>query len=121
MPDAMLETKARELGRLIGQSEEYKLVKRANDALSSDSEAVALLREMENLRREAQTMLARGEEPTEDMEQQLDERLMKVQANSAYQRVAASQENLDKVMRRVNEWITEGIVKGAESSIITLA
>lgn len=121
MPDGMLETKAGELGRLIGQSEEYKLVKRANEALANDRDAVALLREMENLRREAQAMLARGEEPTEEMERQLDERLMKVQGNPAYQRVAASQENLDKLMRRVNDWITEGIVKGAESSIITLA
>ena len=43
-----------------------------------------------------------------------------MQANPAYQRVAVAQENLDKVMRRVNDWISDGITKGAQSSIITL-
>ena len=115
-----LEDKAIELGRLIGQSDEYRAVTRANEGLTSDSEATAVLRKMEGLRREAQAMLQRGEEPTEDMEKQLDELLTQVQANPAYQRVAVAQENLDKVMRRVNDWISDGITKGAQSSIITL-
>jgi cell fate (sporulation/competence/biofilm development) regulator YlbF (YheA/YmcA/DUF963 family) len=79
-----------------------------------------VLREMEALRRNAQAMLERGEEPTEEMEKQLDELLSKVQTNPAYQRVAVAQENLDKIMRLVNDWISDGISKGAQSSIITL-
>ena len=67
----MLEDKAKELGRLIGQSPEYKAVKRANEELSADREAVALLRELEKLREDAQSMIARGEQPTEEMEQKL--------------------------------------------------
>lgn len=115
-----LEDKALELGRLIGQSDEYRAVTRANEGLSADADATAVLRQMEGLRRDAQAMLQRGEEPTEDMEKQLDDMLTKVQANPAYQRVAVAQENLDKVMRRVNDWISDGITKGAQSSIITL-
>ena len=49
----MLDEKARELGRLIGQSSEYQAVKRANDALNNDRDAVALLRKMDQLRDEA--------------------------------------------------------------------
>lgn len=115
-----LEDKARDLGRLIGQSDEYRAVTRANEALNSDPEATTILKQMDTLRRDAQAMLQRGEEPTQEMEQQLDEMLMKVQTNDAYQRVAAAQENLDKLMRRVNDWISDGIAKGAQSSIITL-
>lgn len=115
-----LEDKALELGRLIGQSDEYRAVTRANEGLSADTDATAVLRQMEGLRRDAQAMLQRGEEPTEDMEKQLDDMLTKVQGNPAYQRVAVAQENLDKVMRRVNDWISDGITKGAQSSIITL-
>jgi len=115
-----LEDKARELGRLIGQSDEYRAVTRANEALAADGEATALLRQMEGLRREAQAMMQRGDEPTDDMEKQLDALLTKVQTNPSYQRVAVAQENLDKVMRHVNDWITDGIQKGAQSSIITL-
>ena len=115
-----LEDKAHELGRMIGQSDEYRAVTRANDALNNDADATAILRQMDTLRRDAQSMLQRGEEPTEAMEQQLDEMLMKVQGNSTYQRVAAAQENIDKLMRRVNDWISDGIAQGAQSSIITL-
>jgi cell fate (sporulation/competence/biofilm development) regulator YlbF (YheA/YmcA/DUF963 family) len=115
-----LEDKARELGRIIGQSDEYRAVTRANEALTADAEATAVLRQMEGLRREAQAMLQRGEEPTEAMEKQLDDLLTKVQSNPSYQRVAVAQENLDKVMRHVNDWISDGIQKGAQSSIITL-
>src|SRR4030042_1069847 len=57
----MLEDKAKELGRLIGQSAEYKAVKRANDELAADREAVALLRELEKLREDAQSMIGRAE------------------------------------------------------------
>jgi cell fate (sporulation/competence/biofilm development) regulator YlbF (YheA/YmcA/DUF963 family) len=115
-----LEDKARELGRIIGQSDEYRAVTRANESLASDAAATAVLREMEALRRNAQAMLERGEEPTEEMEKQLDDLLSKVQTNPAYQRVAVAQENLDKIMRLVNDWISDGISKGAQSSIITL-
>jgi len=116
----MLEDKAKELGRLIGQSPEYKAVKRANDELSGDREAVALLRELEKLREDAQSMIARGEQPTEEMERKLDELLGKVQSHRVYQAVAVAQENFDKLMMRANEWILDGIKKGAQSPIITL-
>jgi cell fate (sporulation/competence/biofilm development) regulator YlbF (YheA/YmcA/DUF963 family) len=116
----MFEEKALELGRLIGQSEEYKAVVRANDALKEDAEAVGYLHRMDQLRQEAAAMMQRGEEPSEAMEGELDELLGKVQAMPVYQRMAVTQENLDKLMRRVNEWIGAGIEKGSKSQIITL-
>lgn len=116
----MLDEKARELGRLIGQSAEYQAVKRANESLNGDRDAVALLRQMDQLRDQAQRMIESGENPTQEMEQQLDELLGKVQGNPNYQRAIAAQENFDKTMLQVNNWITEGIRKGATSSIITL-
>ena len=64
----MIEDKAKELGRLIGQSSEYQAVKRASDALNEDKDTVALLQKMEQLRVDAQRMMQRGERPTEEME-----------------------------------------------------
>ncbi len=116
----MIEDKAKELGRLIGQSPEYQAVKRANDALGQDQAAVALLKQMEQLRMNAQQMLQRGERPTEEMEKQLDALLGQVQSQSVYQRLVAAQENFDKTMSKVNDWIVDGIERGATSSIITL-
>jgi cell fate (sporulation/competence/biofilm development) regulator YlbF (YheA/YmcA/DUF963 family) len=116
----VIEERARDVGRLLGQSKEYQELKRANDALAQDQAAVALLKQMEQLRSDAQKMMARGERPTAEMEQQLDGLLQKVQVQATYQRLIAAQENFDKLMQRVNEWILEGIEKGAASPIIML-
>ena len=116
-----LEEKARDLGRFIGQSSEYQALRRANDALGADREAIDMLRRMEQLRLDAHKMLERGERPTEEMERQLDTLLGQVQVNPTYQRLVVAQENFDKVMSHVNEWILQGIEKGAASPIITLS
>jgi cell fate (sporulation/competence/biofilm development) regulator YlbF (YheA/YmcA/DUF963 family) len=115
----MLNERAVELGRLIGQSTEYQAVKRENAALNEDAEAMALLQKMEGLRTSAQQMIERGDQPTE-MEQELDRLLTEVQTNPTYQRVIVTNENFDKVMVQVNQWILDGMRKGAASPIITL-
>ena len=111
----MIDQKAKDLGRLLGQSDEYKALKRANDDLGADRDAVSNLQRMETLRRDAQRMIQAGQEPTQEMEQELDELLGKVQVTSAYQRAIAAQENFDKLMMQVNQWIAEGIKSGAAS------
>jgi cell fate (sporulation/competence/biofilm development) regulator YlbF (YheA/YmcA/DUF963 family) len=117
----MTEDKAKELGRLIGQSPEYQAVKRSSDALNEDKDTVALLQRMEDLRMNAQRMMQKGERPTEEMERELDTLLGQIQGRPSYQRLLVAQENFDKIMARVNDWILEGIEKGATSSIITLS
>jgi cell fate (sporulation/competence/biofilm development) regulator YlbF (YheA/YmcA/DUF963 family) len=116
----MIEDKAKELGRLIGQSPEYQAVKRASTALNEDGDTVTLLQQMEKLRMDAARMMQRGERPTEEMEKQLDGLLGQIQGRSSYQRLLVAQENFDKTMAKVNDWILEGIERGATSSIITL-
>ncbi len=116
----MLEEKSRDIGRLIGQSPEYQALKRANDDLGAEQQAVVLLQEMERIRGDAQRMIEAGQHPTPEMEQRLDELLEQIQVQPVYQRAIAAQENFDKLMMRVNQWIMEGIRKGATSSIITL-
>jgi cell fate (sporulation/competence/biofilm development) regulator YlbF (YheA/YmcA/DUF963 family) len=115
-----IEDKAKDLGRLIGQSSEYQALKRANDGLAQDQEALGVLRRMEQLRMDAHRMIEGGQRPTPEMEQELDGLLQKVQVNPTYQRLLVAQENFDKTMGKVNEWILEGIERGAASPIITL-
>lgn len=116
----MIDDKAKELGRLVGQSSEYQTLKRASDALNEDKDTVALLQRMEKLRIDAQRAMAKGERPTPEMERQLDTLLGQIQGRSSYQRLLVAQETFDKVMQKVNDWIMEGIERGAASPIITL-
>ena len=46
----MLDEKAKELGRTIGQSTEYQALKRSNDLLTEDTEASTVLRRLTQLR-----------------------------------------------------------------------
>jgi len=55
------------------------------------------------------------------MEQELDDLLSEIQRQPAYQRAVSAQENFDKLMMRVNQWIMDGMKKGATSSIISLS
>ncbi|MGH9886093.1 MAG: YlbF family regulator, partial [bacterium] len=100
----MIEDKAKDLGRLIGQSSEYQAVKRASDSLNEDKDTVTLLQRMEQLRVDAQRMVQRGERPTDAMERELDTLLGQIQSRSSYQRLLVAQENFDKIMGRVNDW-----------------
>jgi cell fate (sporulation/competence/biofilm development) regulator YlbF (YheA/YmcA/DUF963 family) len=117
----MIDAKAKELGRMLGQSDQYKALKRSNDGLGADPEAVRMLRRMEELRNDAQRMIEGGQEPTPEMEQEMDTLLGHVQGSPAYQQAVAAQENFDKLMMQVNNWIAEGIKSGAASPIITLS
>ena len=75
---------------------------------------------MEGLRTAAQQMIERGEQPTAEMEAGTRPPPREVQTNPTYQRVIVTNENFDKVMVQVNQWILDGMRKGAASPIITL-
>jgi len=117
----MLDEKAKDLGRQIGQSPEYQALKRFNDALMQDAEAAPVLRQLSELRGQAEEYLERGENPPMELEESLNTLMLSFQTNTAYQSANSAQINFDKLMVRVNEWISEGIRSGAVSKIITLS
>ncbi len=116
----MIHDKAAELGRLIGQSEEYKALRRADDLVRDQDE---LKEKMDRLAQLAQAMEQTpldGEPPAEQIEA-YNTLLGEIQGHPKYQGVVTAQSNFDKLMLKVNETILEGMRKGAESPIITLS
>ena len=115
----MIEDKAKDLGRLIGQSSEYQAVKRRERHTQRGQGTVALLQKMEQLRRRAAHDAAgRAAERRDGAPAR--RAAWRGPGSSMHQRLLVAQENFDKIMGRVNDWILEGIEKGATSSIITL-
>jgi len=113
--------RAADLGRLVGQSEEYQALKRANERLMQEP---GLREQLEQLRRhqiQVAEGLDRGQEPTAEQQQQIDGLVSQVQSHAAYQAIVAAQANFDKLMMKVNEWILDGIKQGSASRIITLS
>ncbi|PYO43928.1 MAG: hypothetical protein DMD37_10920 [Gemmatimonadetes bacterium] len=116
----VIDEKAQELGRLLGQSDEYKALKRASERLREDAECRTKLEELERLASELERAGAGGKEPTREQVEKYDQLLQSVQANPVYQQMVAAQANFEKMMARVNERIYDGIKKGSASPIITL-
>ena len=110
--------KARDLGRLIGQTDEYKALQRARDRISDDREVVTLLNRLGELEQEIGRSLQRGEAPTNAIREEYDDLVSRLQASPVYQSLVAAQANFDKILTRVNEEIGKGMEAAAQSRII---
>jgi cell fate (sporulation/competence/biofilm development) regulator YlbF (YheA/YmcA/DUF963 family) len=117
----MIEDRAAELGRLVGQSTEYQALKRANERLMEDAPLREALERLRALQLAVAEQLDRGVEPTAEQQKEIDGLVGKVQSHAGYQGVVAAQSNFDKLMMKVNEWILDGMKKGSESRIISLS
>ncbi len=116
----MISEKAQELGRLIGQSEEYKGLLRAREGVEEANELHEQLNRLQELAESFERGANEGKEPSESETGEYDRLLTQIQGDSRYQSLVAAQSNFDKLMIRVNQQIMEGLKKGSKSPIITL-
>lgn len=116
----MLDDKALDLGRMIGQSPEYQALRRAEQAMRSDQDAVTRLERIQDLARQVDLAISRGELPDEATTQAYEQAVRELELSATGQNYVVARANFDKLMARVNQLISQGIEKGATSSIITL-
>ena len=116
----MINEKAQELGRLIGQGDEYKALQRAREVLAEKKLLEEKLKDLEDLAARLEQSLAQGNKPEPKDEEEYERLVGEVQSDPNYQQLVAAQSNFDKLMLRVQEQVMEGMRKGAESRIITL-
>ncbi|MEX0692704.1 MAG: YlbF family regulator [Gemmatimonadales bacterium] len=112
--------KAVELGRLVGQSEEYQALKRAHETVGEHDDLRERMGQLTQLAQQIEQSVAQDQEPPAETVDAYNGLLGLIQAESAYQRVVATQTAFDKLMLKVDEQIHEGIKAGAASRIITL-
>ena len=110
--------KAQELGRVISQTAEYAYLQAAHREIGDDRDATEMLNKLREIQESLLEAVSRGEEPSEEQEQEFNELQEKVQTSTRYQALISSQANFDKLMERVHRAIGEGIRKGEESRII---
>lgn len=113
-----IQERAREIGRLISRTPEYEALKRANQQLGEDREAVTTMNRLADLEDEIAAYLRAGREPTTELQQEYTELAEGLQQRSIYQAVIAAQTNFERVMAQINEEIARGIEAGEQSRII---
>jgi len=116
----MFDEKALDLGRAIGQSTEYQTLRRSEQNLRGDQAAVALLERIQDLARQVDVAISQGELPDDAMTQAYEQSVRELEMSPIGQAYVVARANFDKLMARVNQQISQGIEKGATSSIITL-
>jgi cell fate (sporulation/competence/biofilm development) regulator YlbF (YheA/YmcA/DUF963 family) len=110
--------KARDLGRLLGQTPEYQALDRARSRAMEDRELSGSLNQMAEMEKTIGAALRAGAEPTLEQQESYERVFNELQSSSVYQGLVAAQANFDKILGRVNENISEGIESGSRSRII---
>lgn len=116
----MLFERAEELGRLIGQTNEAKALRRAEEALRNDEPTRGYLEKMQTVARQMDQAMAQGEMPVEGAAELYEQSVREFELSPIGQAYIVARSNFEKVMAKINEEMAKGIEKGATSSIITL-
>lgn len=116
----MLFERAEELGRLIGQTNEAKALRRAEEALRNDETVRGHLERMQTTARQMDQLMAQGQMPDEAMTQSYEATVREFELSPVGQGYIVARTNFEKVMQKVNEEMAKGIEKGTSSNIITL-
>ncbi len=114
----MIWEKAREVGRLVAQSDEYKAFKRANTQMADDRDLVTRLNRLNELQMSFQRSVEQGNEPPIEEQEEFERLATEVQTSSVYQGYASAQANFDRLMVRIQEEIAKGVEAGEQSRII---
>lgn len=115
--EGMIE-KARELGRLIGQTDEFKALERARERFAGDKDAVERVNKLAKLEAEIARALQQDQEPDEATRAEYETAFGELQGQASYQSMVAAQSNFDRILQKVNEEISKGVELGASSRII---
>jgi cell fate (sporulation/competence/biofilm development) regulator YlbF (YheA/YmcA/DUF963 family) len=110
--------KAREIGRLLSKAPEYEALKRANERLGEDRDAVTEMNRLAALEDQITTSLRSGREPSTEIQEEYGTLAEQLQQRTVYQAVVAAQSNFERVMAQINEEIARGIEAGEQSRII---
>lgn len=116
----MIWDKAQDLGRLIGQSAEYQALRRAESSLREDTETVAKLDQIQTLARQVDAAVSSGKMPDQTTAEAYETAVRELEMSTVGQAYVVARANFEKLMAKVNQQISEGMEKGASSSIITL-
>lgn len=109
---------AKELGKLLAQTDEYQILKVTVASSGGDKEISDLREELSGIEDLIGEVLHAGNSPDDDLKSKYEDVANRLQANSAYQRLVSAQANFDKILLKVNQTIQKGIAEGSESRII---
>ena len=101
--------KAKELGKEIRKTEEYKELERVSENIQGDADANQMINEIQELQQQIQFAQQSGVEPSQDQINQFNDLKSKMGTNLTIQAYAKAQNDFNQFMQDVNSAISEGI------------
>ncbi len=116
----MIDEKAQELGRLIGQSSEYQTLRRAEKILQEDATTRSRLEKIDQLARKIDEQVAQKKMPEDATMLEYETAVRELETSPEGQAYVVARANYEKLMSKVNQQMATGMERGAASTIITL-
>ena len=107
--------KARELGKSIKESEEYRDLVEAQKMLDNDEETQAMLKEFDAKRNEIETKQMVGQDIKEDLEN-LESMEKEIMERESMKKYAEAEERFKNLIDEANKEIVKGMEEETESS-----
>ncbi|MFU8794018.1 MAG: YlbF family regulator [Dethiobacteria bacterium] len=106
--------KAKELGKEIRNTAEYKELERATGNVKEDHDAHKMIQDIQELQQQMQFAQQSGVEPSQEQIDQFNEIKSKMDSNLTIQSYAKAQNNFSEFMQSINNAIGEGISPEAD-------
>src|SRR5258707_8888788 len=115
----MIEEKAQELGRLIGQSAEYQDLRRAEATLQEDAETRGRLEKIDQLARQIDEQVTARKVPEEATVLAYEAAVRDPEGSTQGQAYVVARAHYEKLMARGEQQMTPRIQRGPTNSITT--
>jgi len=104
--------KAKELGKEIRKTEQYRELERVSENMQEDAEANQMVREIQDLQQQIQFAQQSGVQPSQEQIEEFNNLKSKMDTSLTIQAYAKAQNDFSEFMQDVNNAISEGISPG---------
>ena len=104
--------KAKELGKEIRKTEQYRELERVSKNMQEDAEANQMVKEIQDLQQQIQFAQQSGVQPSQEQIEEFNNLKNKMDTSLTIQAYAKAQNDFSEFMQDVNSAISEGISPG---------
>ncbi len=104
--------KAKELGKEIRKTEQYRELERVSENMQEDAEANQMVKEIQDLQQQIQFAQQSGVQPSQEQIEEFNNLKNKMDTSLTIQAYAKAQNDFSEFMQDVNSAISEGISPG---------
>lgn len=101
--------KAKELGREIKETDEFKELERANESIKEDQIASKIIEDINDIQQKINFSQNSGVQPSPEQISQFNDLKEKMESNLTIQSFMKAQEQFNEIMQNINSAISEGI------------